>query len=252
MANIQLKRSTFECVLCNENFATKPELQEHFRGHGLKGDTSLKPQRPSENVANFSPPSTCELCGFSCTNIRSYWQHFRKFHPEWRGIDCAHCGKHFLQKSDYERHLKSHIDDTEEQVFLCVHCDSKFFSEDALRHHSQGHEQVQQLENLVKEERKQTKKKPKFLGGTFKLKASYCKLCRWQFGSSIALAQHLVTHGIFLCLTCGCELASDEMFRNHQKVHLPTMANRLPLKRKTGKVLRKKKIIEETEYDSTT
>lgn len=91
--------------------------------------------------------------GFSCANIRSYWQHYRKFHPDWRGIDCAHCGKHFLQKSDYDRHVETHKNDTEENIFICVHCNNKFFSEEALRFHAQGHEQVHQLEAIVQEER---------------------------------------------------------------------------------------------------
>lgn len=67
-------------------------------------------------------------------------------------------------------------------------------------------------------------KRPKIQPPTFRLKASYCKLCRCQFGTSTALAQHLVTHGIFLCLTCGKEFTNDETFRDHQKVHLPSSA----------------------------
>lgn len=52
-----------ECVLCGALFTTKPDLQEHFRSHGSKNDSQMKDQRVSENIANFNPPSTCELCG---------------------------------------------------------------------------------------------------------------------------------------------------------------------------------------------
>ncbi|GAB6024032.1 hypothetical protein CHUAL_008754 [Chamberlinius hualienensis] len=217
---------SFECVLCNEILPTKSALQDHFREHATKPPASKVAVKSNENISNFCPPSSCELCGAECSNVRSYWRHYHKFHPDWRGVDCAFCGKHFLQKSDYERHIEEHKDEPTGKEIDCDQCSSKFYSEQALASHTLIHSQVHLLESTVQQESFKagstvTSAKLKTTE-TFRLKASYCKLCRWQFCDSTALAQHLVSHSLYLCLICGKEMNEDETFRIHQKVHLPT------------------------------
>jgi len=252
---------SFDCVLCDAGFVTKTDLQEHFRSHGRA--ITLPPRRIQE-IASFGTPSFCELCGLTCIGVRNFWQHCRKYHPDWRGLDCSYCGKHFLQRSDYERHVETHKNEKEEESdFLCMHCNNKFFTEHALKLHSQGHKQIQQMESSMKDEsvpdtssggndcnavhygtcnRFGAVKKPEIRSPAFRLKASYCKLCLCQFNTNIALAQHLVTHSIFLCLTCGKEMTTDLRFRNHQKVHLHPKDNVDEGKKKNANGSKKKKL----------
>lgn len=228
------------CVLCDQNFSSKQQLQEHFREHGSQPLTVATHFRPTnETLATFE----CELCGKKSLNVRTYWQHYQRFHPEWRGLDCPHCGKHFIHTSDFTRHRdEMHSEESEDVIMPCPQCDSKFHNQAAMTCHMQVHTQVQQIETLVQEEsNKPNPPKRTKTYSTFALRASYCKLCQCQFSTSTALAQHLVVHGLFLCLTCGKELSTDESFRSHQSVHLPTspevltVTAKLPVQRTKSK-----------------
>lgn len=111
------KSRTYECHLCDKQFAHKSSLVNHIRLHSG--------ERPFE----------CDNCGKTFTLSSNLRRHAR-YHSGEKPFECDNCGKRFTRKSDLKVHERIH---TGERPYSCQICDRRFTYSSNLNSHIRIH-----------------------------------------------------------------------------------------------------------------
>ena len=143
-----------KCDECEKSFKTRDVLTKHLRTHkstrhyycetcGAGFDQSGALQRHLL-VHTDIKPHQCTVCGIEYRSIASLKAHkLRANHysdddkKTVPAITCDTCGKEFLARYEYKRHLVTH---TDEKPFTCNLCFKSFNDKSNLRQHSKIHE----------------------------------------------------------------------------------------------------------------
>ncbi|XP_063604653.1 zinc finger and BTB domain-containing protein 17-like [Penaeus indicus] len=106
------KEKNFHCSVCNEDFPSRTELEDHTH----------------ETVHE------CKFCGKQYQNRVNLQTHIKRYHEEteWMKFKCATCGKNFGFLTALERHMKEH---NPNQKFCCEQCGKVFKSLVNLKNH---------------------------------------------------------------------------------------------------------------------
>ncbi|XP_077529734.1 zinc finger X-chromosomal protein-like [Haemaphysalis longicornis] len=75
----------------------------------------------------------CELCGECFTGAFILAQHQKDVHaPESPSLTCLQCGRGFVRKDNFDRHLSTHVG---ERPHACVKCGTQFARLDDMKKH---------------------------------------------------------------------------------------------------------------------
>lgn len=116
--HIVQKKKSYDCTLCNEQFATKFERDEHKKTH------------LTEKLF------VCELCGLQCSSKCSLIFHNLRIHAVDKSFSCAKCTRRFSCKSDLRNHMVTHKN---EKMHACDQCQKRFNHKTGLRAHKLKH-----------------------------------------------------------------------------------------------------------------
>ncbi|KAM9726432.1 uncharacterized protein ACNS7B_017353 isoform 2-T2 [Menidia menidia] len=136
-------------------------------------------------------PYSCSECGKEFLYKRSFKKHLR-FHTEEKPFDCHECGKRFKKKVNLQCHMRVH---TGEKPFTCDDCGKAFSWKETLRTHRRVH----------------TGKKP-----------FACNDCGKRFSQSGHLKEHTRVHTgekPFACNDCGKRFSKRDTLKEHTRVH---------------------------------
>ena len=177
------------CELCGKEFGILSHLNQHLKSHKK---VKVKKERPPKRVP------TCELCGMTFSQSYRLNVHMHK-HKGTKPFQCDKCGKGFLHRHDYRRHLQ--------------------------HRHSIGN-------NEAFEKKYPCDKCPKVFNKAFHLKRHFmvkhsgvrnfpCTLCDKRYAMEEDLRQHMKTHteGPFPCCVCGKLVATQRNLQRHMLVH---------------------------------
>nr|XP_053654277.1 uncharacterized protein LOC128703594 isoform X2 [Cherax quadricarinatus] len=108
----------------------------------------------------------------------------------YRGNRCTYCGKIFLRRSRFLRHLNYHIGN---KPFMCTFCNKCFVEKSGLEAHRVTHCPINQP----------------------------CPQCGKIFKTQRTMRRHLRTHQnkIYTCDFCGKEFRHEESLRVHKSIH---------------------------------
>ncbi|XP_052782695.1 zinc finger protein 320-like isoform X2 [Mya arenaria] len=109
----------FSCKLCDENFESGREMQQHLKAFHMRDDER-----------NF----TCELCSARFKSKGSLKQHLDSVHKMSRAFKCKTCEKSFFTNSQLNRHLKIHEVDRK-KTYQCDTCKKEFLHRYNLNRH---------------------------------------------------------------------------------------------------------------------
>ena len=146
---------TFDCLVCNKEFASRPELTSHIKH--CEAERKLK--------TFFETGHTCRICGNTMPTIDALVSHFENDHPELKPFQCFKCGDEFSTKEVMKFHdcnkscicdtcgkelankslLARHHDRYHDKLkrnkrFTCTHCDKEFRWKNSLILHMMNHE----------------------------------------------------------------------------------------------------------------
>ncbi|CAL4065497.1 unnamed protein product [Meganyctiphanes norvegica] len=112
---------TYKCQACNRSFALLANLKKHI---------SLHPDAPDK---------VCDVCGAQFSLSEDLQNHFENQHKKdllrMYAIKCVHCGKEYMRKQSYEKHINK-------APYMCSICNKDWGCEYSLkRHFSLSHSQ---------------------------------------------------------------------------------------------------------------
>ena len=198
------------CALCNTEFETKSELQEHIKDHFSKNSSNtchtckqtfmsksgLKRHR--KQLHNFGTvlvlnPSSlkCGQCQETFSDKASLRQH-AAVHASKKPFRCAECGATFTQNGSLQVHIRRH---SGEKPFSCQLCGNNFTRAHSLKVHMKTH----------------TGEKP-----------FSCEYCGASFVTSSHLTVHRRTHTgerPYSCSDCGATFITTSHLNVHRRVH---------------------------------
>ncbi|XP_035989387.1 zinc finger protein 135 isoform X3 [Fundulus heteroclitus] len=112
-----IKKRSFQCVVCGRYCQSKSNLKQHYRTH------------------TGERPYSCQTCGKSFTQIGGLTVHNRS-HTGERPYPCPTCGKTFHRKDHLKIHKRIH---TGERPYLCHVCGKGFIVRTELNIHTRYH-----------------------------------------------------------------------------------------------------------------
>ena len=179
----------FPCTECSKAFNAKPDLKNHQKIHAAK------------RLANTQNGQNDTAGGEE--NIDSLWKH-----------RCEFCGKLFLRKDNFTRHMQSHLNLRE---FKCTQCDRAFNSKPELRnhlkiHHAESVASTQEGKNGTAGEEENIKP----------LGKHECELCGKRFTKKNNLTRHVQSHmnlREFKCTLCDKAFNTKPELKYHLKLH---------------------------------
>ncbi|XP_068207140.1 oocyte zinc finger protein XlCOF22-like [Palaemon carinicauda] len=198
------------CALCNTEFETKSELQEHIKEHFSESSANtchtckqsfmtksgLKRHRKQLHnlgtVVVLNPTSVkCSQCQEIFSDKSSLRQH-AAVHASKKPFSCDECGATFTQNGSLQVHLRRHRG---EKPFSCQLCGNNFTRAHSLKVHMKTH----------------TGEKP--------FSCEYCGAC---FVTSSHLTVHRRTHTgerPYSCSDCGATFITTSHLNVHRRVH---------------------------------
>ncbi|XP_073831489.1 uncharacterized protein [Musca autumnalis] len=192
----------FKCSYCNQIIQKYDLYQIHLAKH-------------TEQI-----PFKCPLCDVRSRDIYQYRKHATGHFEITTTYECNMCGKKFIRRYEYHRHLKQH---TNPYPFLCELCGQGFrfyasYTAHKLRHENRvlyrchicqrGYSHKPSLESHIKVH--------------LNVRDIICKICGKGFTNKNNLSRHLDIHSEvkrFKCLVCGKAFAQDTGLRAHRKQH---------------------------------
>ena len=100
-----LRGNIFACKYCEESFAKKTDLRQHFI------NCEKKPEKPDRDI-NVPIMHTCDTCGKEFARNYDFKRH-QLSHTDEKPFQCQACSKNFKEKSSLNKHVKRmHLDMT--------------------------------------------------------------------------------------------------------------------------------------------
>jgi len=138
----------YTCTKCEKSFTQKAGLERHMASHnGIKNFSCLEcgkqfTRRPT--LLNHlltrhlkEKPYHCEECDAYFTSAANFRTHKRRVHlNEPLKHECEVCQKKFFQKSELNRHSRTH---TGEKPYTCKECCKAWTQSNGLKRHLQKH-----------------------------------------------------------------------------------------------------------------
>lgn len=190
----------FDCDECDKSFKSSKSLEKHLQGHS----------------------GFCNMCSqvFSC--VQSLQEHCRTTHNGAGCFMCETCGKRFMTKLSYTRHVDSHGG---KRGAICHVCGKSFSRADYLQTHYTIHMGKRTFacsqcpRTFVRSI--QLKAHEKTHSG---IKDHICKVCSKGFARSDKLKEHMLRHlniKRFQCSECSRDYAEKRDLKIHfLKVHM--------------------------------
>ncbi|XP_070377874.1 zinc finger protein 595-like isoform X2 [Dermacentor albipictus] len=249
----------FVCAVCNKSFPTRPRCQRHVWSHLHPADSILKSFKCPACIKAFSSrwalrfhykakhlgrKHVCSHCDVGFDTSTALSLHVRRMHTVCLCVyTCEYCLHMFERRSAYNMHVASkHEDGTvtmlssfPEVELRCSHCPSFITSSDLVltRHLQSMHPDVEafgcRMCSLVFQEQREREEHEQTVH-TVKLNRLgsqciyFCRICDKAITTLSGLACHLRVHlgqreKLFLCPTCGAQLATATTLRIHMMLH---------------------------------
>ncbi|KAM9707858.1 uncharacterized protein ACNS7B_000327 isoform 2-T2 [Menidia menidia] len=164
----------------------------------VDGNRNWKPTPVSDSgvthdkdINTAGKPYSCSECGKQFLCKRSFKKHLR-FHTEEKPFDCHECGKKFNRNGNLQSHMRVHTGD---KPFACNDCGKRFSKRDTLKVHTRVH----------------TGEKP-----------FACNDCGKRFSARGTLKVHTRVHlgeKLFSCNDCGKRFSDRGHLKVHTRVH---------------------------------
>ncbi|XP_072023495.1 uncharacterized protein [Amphiura filiformis] len=214
----------FLCNLCNRNFASKQELDEHNKTHFQCGScgqqfisreacllhavshSMVKANSSQEDLDKYreiqhhkDTEMVCTYCDRKFEGKIAFSLHMRR-HEHDNRFECMQCLEKFLCREELTQHRTSHVD---KEALSCHQCNKAFKSRRALQKHVNDHELDKQETEIV------------------------CMYCDMKFTREFSLALHMKHHGgatPFECMQCLEKFSCREELTQHRTSHVDKKA----------------------------
>ncbi|XP_055382815.1 zinc finger protein 540-like [Condylostylus longicornis] len=165
------------CSICNKTFLRRDNLKAHLETHD----------------------NECSVCNAKFNTRRDLNQHMRESHDRAKKFACSFCGKEFLLRYNYTKHLESHnrVKD------VCNICDKEF------RNYRDHAAHMRNIHGVVVEF-------PKF-------EEIVCPICNRGFSRRDNMKTHMKTHFKWKCASCNTNFE----FRKELNQHMGEVHNRI-------------------------
>lgn len=221
-----------DCGLCEKEFYSKTELQEHMESH-LTHDSDFPYQRHDcgkgfsmagglarhNRSHTLEKPYTCPVChkGFSMKENLSVHQ---RSHTQERPYPCPVCQRSFEHSGKLHRHMRIH---TGERPHQCGMCDKTFIQSGQLVIHMRTHTGEKPYSCMSCSKGFTCSKQLKVHMRTHTGEKPYnCDICGKSFGYNHVLKLHQVAHfgeRVYKCTICKNTFNNKKQLDSHIKTH---------------------------------
>ncbi|KAK2152612.1 hypothetical protein LSH36_323g03140 [Paralvinella palmiformis] len=224
-------QKTFQCIKCQQSFATEYEIQLHVATHVMQEGNIHEckicnkifesPAKLQCHLIEHTFEKTemkCYICGLMFTQASSIQVHVLEHGVGARQYSCTQCPQKFFFSAELQNHMYSHgplscVSVSPNQDYYCPDCPKMFASLSQLKSHHKLHKKDAALQ---------------------------CSLCMESFCNMIELQQHffIVHSGLDFdkgmaalttpslspkkpvqCTECGKEFPSVNSLQGHMRVH---------------------------------
>nr|XP_015834158.1 PREDICTED: zinc finger protein 234 isoform X41 [Tribolium castaneum] len=164
----------FTCLSCGKQFHKKQLLKYHEARH----------------IKNFKVK--CDQCGRGFYTMLDYKEHYARH----KGLShvCIHCGKNYLDKNGFRRHIRTHDPNYVKPEYKCNLCEKVYTTRGGLNVHKKLHQNVTYM----------------------------CDICGKSVTSRTSLKQHMMLHTgekPFVCEFCGKNFNKRMLLKTHERIH---------------------------------
>ncbi|XP_075168079.1 uncharacterized protein LOC142240274 [Haematobia irritans] len=176
------------CTKCDRFFSDKNVFEQHLASHNSKNSYD------------------CPECPKKYTNKSSLTKHMDVYHNhKMRPLQCEYCYKVFLNKNNYQSHIRYHMPEEKVPVFICSECGLISNDENIIENH------------LISDDCDGSVV-PKVISLAFA-----CECCSLDFFSAKHLQNHRLSpnhnENIFYCPICLKDYKTLKHMRNHLSSH---------------------------------
>ncbi|EAT34182.1 AAEL013547-PA [Aedes aegypti] len=230
--------SAYRCEICNKNYKNKVYLSLHqIKLHGKEEDRPYKCDRCKQSFAkNYQLQAhivthekvKCPICDRLMANKMAMATHITNQHSgKDRKMICDTCGKEFLNKTCFERHVKEHLGIEVHPMMQCQICHKWLKGERCLQKHLRyTHYETEQVhtcdicqQNYPNSRALWSHKKVVHVEEKFE-----CEFCGKRFKRAINLKEHRTVHTgerLYSCEYCGASMNSNANLYTHVKKSHP-------------------------------
>ncbi|XP_055536246.1 transcription factor grauzone-like isoform X2 [Wyeomyia smithii] len=229
--------SAFQCEVCQKNFKTKDYMKNHMANTHAIGKVrqykcnhcklSFAKQAKLDAHLLTHEKVPCPHCKKLLKGAFSLKVHITNLHSDKdRRMICDTCGREFLSKLFFERHIQEHMGIDPVKKFQCQICQSWLKGERGLQEHMQ-HSHYEKSQTFLCEicNRKVANYRAlqKHKRRVHAERKFACEFCDRKFNQPIALKEHRAVHTGEVLYTCDyCERTSKKksnLYTHVKKVH---------------------------------
>ncbi|KXJ75491.1 hypothetical protein RP20_CCG011609 [Aedes albopictus] len=230
--------SAYRCEICNKNYKNKVYLSLHqIKLHGKEEDRPFKCDRCKQSFAKkyqlqahmvSHEKVQCPICSRMMGNKMALATHITNQHSNKdRKLICDTCGKEFLNKTCFERHVKEHQGIEVHPMLECHICHKWLKGERCLQKHQRySHFETDQVhtcdichQNYPNSRALWSHKKVVHVEEKFE-----CEFCGKRFKRAVNLKEHRTIHTgerLYSCEYCGASMNSNANLYTHVKKSHP-------------------------------
>ncbi|XP_065086556.1 transcription factor grauzone-like [Ochlerotatus camptorhynchus] len=230
--------SAYRCEICNKNYKNKVYLAMHqVKQHGREEDRPFKCDRCKQSFAkNYQLRAhmvahekvQCPQCDRMLASKMALSTHLSNMHSDKdRRMICDSCGKEFLNKTCFERHVKEHMGIEVHPMLECHICHKWLKGERCLQKHIRyTHYETEQThvcdicqQNYPNSRALWSHKRAVHVEEKFE-----CEFCGKRFKRAVNLKEHRTIHTgevLYACEFCGATMNSNANLYTHVKKSHP-------------------------------